>query len=769
MTKRLSWNKYTANKIPTSTPGLYVISQEVLDLINSDSNGIYGYTKVSSYGKKHWKTGQTTAGVIDRIKQQVTSCDEEVVISFFIPTDVVTMVGNGKYDQKILRKLHYIEDNGFDWLNISGPQKSPGTEWGRYKFDNPAELWRDQLSGIQNRKPLSLAIWQLETVDKLITALDGGIKKIIIEACARSGKTNTFTSLLTLIPEQVMVVCAYYTTSFTSFLSETFTWTQFGNIDVHDLRDSNFEEKFNSSIFSGKKVLVLASLHDGTTINKNMKIISKFKDKITVTDEADYGAHTENNVPKVNQIGDGGMIILTTGTNSERARGDHDNIDEFIGLSYFDMLAMRECAEPVIKNKFILDHYQRAVEFEKKLAVPLFFRFDYSKFVPVMDGFEEYAPSFAKCSADVRRAQSFWDGHYTSLIGCSDDMDANCMNIFNLLKQHGDEVRDVIEFVSMQNKQMKDLCDIANGVLGKYFDVHYINGDITTNEKAEKYVKKLILKARMKGKRLWVIASHMCQRSFSVSSINVSVLSYDRGDKGASIQRISRVLTPDEDKMRSYIISLSIDGNRDDKISSIMFDTADALAERENITMPEALRRVEKVFSIFQNDPDGYIIPLTADEYTKEIFNTSNISRLVINKKNIDSIASDPELLQQLYQTLMSESSESSVPVDFGKVFTYKDPLQRNSSSKNTENQLHIQIIKILSIIVSRIQYVSETIRYFDKDLTYDKFLIKVQSDSIVSDTIGVSYDVLNTLVNEKHFSKNLLQMMIEKSSSNAG
>lgn len=762
MTKRLSWEKYTINKVPTSTPGLYVISQEVLDLINSHSNGIYGYTKVSSYSKKHWKTGQTTIGIINRLQQQVVSCDEEVVISFFIPTDVVTMVGNGKYDQKILRKLHYIQDNGFEWLNISEPEKSPGTEWGRYKFDNPEELWREQLSGVQNRKLLSLTICQLEIVDKLITALDGGIKKLIAELCARFGKTNTFTSMLTLIPQQVMVVCAYYTSSFSSFVKEVYQYTQFENIDIHDLRDSNFEQNFNASIFAGKKVIVLASLHDGKNLIKNVEVISKFTDKITVTDEADYGCHTKKIAPKVNRIGKGGMIILTTGTNSDRARGDHNDIESMIKISYFDMLAMRECAEPIIKNKFILDHYQRAVEFEQKLAEPVFFRFDYSKFVPVMDGFEEYAPSFAKCSADVRRAQSFWDGHYTSLIGCSDDMDANCMNIFNLLRQHGDEVKHVIEFLSINNKQMKDLCDIANSVLGKYFIVYYINGNITKNEKAEKHVEELIRKAEKQGKRAWIIASSMCQRSFSVSSINVTVLSYDRGDQGASVQKISRGLTPGKDKLKSYIISLSIDGNRDDKISSIMFDTAETIAEREDITMPQALRKVEKVYSIFQNDPDGYVIPLTADEYTKEIFNTSNISRLVINKNTLDGIISDPKLLRELYESLTSKSSKNSVAVDFGKVSTYKDPLQRNSSLQNSEQKMYTEIIEILSIIVTRIKYVSETIRYFDEDLTYDKFLTKVQSDPAVSDIIGVSYDVLITLLNKKHFNKNILQILVE-------
>jgi len=760
MTKRLSWEKYTAKKVPTSTPGLFVISQEVLDLINSHFNGIYIYTKESSYGKKQWKTGQTTVGAVNRVQQQMTACDEEVVIVCFIPTDVV--VTDHNFDQKIHRKLHYIKDNGVEWLNISEPEKTPGVEWSRYKFDNPIELWKDQLSGVQNRKPLSLTIWQLEVVDKLITALDSGIKKLIAELCARFGKTNTFTSMFTLIPQQVMVVCAYYTSSFSSFVKEAYEYTQFENIDIHDLRDPEFENNFNASIFAGKKVIVLASLHDGKNLNKNVEIISKFTDKITVTDEADYGAHTKNIAPKVNHIGKGSMIILTTGTNSDRARGDHNDIESMIKVSYFDLLAMRECVEPVIKNKFILDHYQRTLDFEQKLAIPFFFRMDYSKYVPAMAGFEQYAPSFAKCSEDVRRAQSFWDGHYQSMIGCSTNMDANCMNIFNLLRQQGDEVKNVIEFLSMNNNQMKELCDIANAVLSKYFVVYYINGKITKNEKAEKYVEELIKKAEKQGKRAWILASSMCQRSFSVPSINVTVLSYDRGDQGASVQKISRGLTPDENKMRSYVISLSIDGNRDDKISSIMFDTAKTLAERENIPMPQALRKVEKVFSIFQNDPDGYVVPLTADEYTKEIFNTSNISRLVINKNNLDAIASDPELLQQLHQTLISKSPKNTVQVDFGKVNTFMEPLQRNSSTKNDEKQMYREILNFLSIIVDRIQYTSNTIKFFEKDLTYGKFLTKVQSDSTVSDTIGVSYDVLNILIDKKCLDKNLLEMLVE-------
>lgn len=761
MTRRLSWEKYIINKVPTGTPGLFVISQEVLDLIHSDPNGIYIYTKESSYSKKQWKTGQTTIGAVNRVQQQMTACDEEVVIVYFIPTKIV--ITDHSFDQKIHRKLHYIKDNGVEWLNISEPEKTPGVEWSRYKYDNPVELWKEQLSGLQQRKVLSLTIWQLETIDKILTALDSGVKKLIAELAARFGKTNTFLSTFTLIPQQVMVVCAYYTSSFSSFVKETYEYTQFENIDVHDLRDPKFEENFNASIFAGKKVVVLASLHDGSNLNKNVEVISKFKDKITVTDEADYGCHTKKVAPKVNEIGKDGMIILTTGTNSDRARGIHDDIESMIKVSYFDMLAMRDYEKVKIKNTRILDLYDRAIEFEQKLAVPLFFRFDYSKFVPAMDGFEKYAPSFAKCSADVRRAQSFWDGHYQSLIGCSTDMDANCMNIFNLLNQHDDEVKHAIEFVSMKNKQMKELCDIANGVLSRYFIVYYINGNITKNEKAEQHVEELIRKAEKQGKRAWIIASSMCQRSFSVPSINVTILSYDRGDQGASIQKISRGLTPDKNKLKSYVISLSIDGNRDDKISSIMYDTAKTVADREGITMPQALRKVEKVFSIFQNDPDGYIVPLTADEYTKEIFNTSNISRIIINKNNLDVIISDQELLNDLTQIFSNESSKVSTPVDFNKTNTYMESINRNGSTPNAEKKEYQNILNILSYIVERIEYISKIIKHFDENLTYDKFIGKVKSDQTVSDTIGVSYKTLNALIEKKCLNESLLQILIEK------
>ena len=760
MTKRLPWEKYISKKVPSGTEGLSVISQEVLDAINSDLNGIYFYTTKGAYAQKKWKTGQTTIGAINRVKQQLTACYEEVIIVAFIPTDIV--LTDHFYDQKIHRKLHYIKDNGVEWMYVSERGNNAGVEWTRYKYNNPVELWKEQLSGIQNRKVLSLTIWQLETVDKIITALDSGVKKLIAELAARFGKTNTFLSTFTLIPQQVMVVCAYYTSSFSSFVKEIYEYTQFENIDVHDLRDPEFEKNFNTSIFAGKKVVVLASLHDGKNLNKNVEIISKFKDKITVTDEADYGAHTKNVAPKVNEIGNHGMIILTTGTNSDRARGIHDNIEGMIKVSYFDMLAMRDCTEVKIKNTRIFDVYDRALEFETKLAVPLFFRFDYSNYVPAMTGFEQYAPSFSKCSADVRRAQSFWDGHYQSLIGCSADMDANCMNIFNLLRQQNDEVKNVIEFVSMKNNQMKELCDIANGVLSKYFIVYYINGNITKNEKAEEHVEELIRKAEKQGKRAWIIASSMCQRSFSVPSINVTVLSYDRGDQGASIQKISRGLTPDKNKLKSYIVSLSIDGNRDDKISSIMFDTAEALAEREGITIPQALRKVEKVFSIFQNDPDGYIVPLTADEYTREIFNSSNISRIIINKNNLDSIISDQKLFDDLMQIFAQDSSDISTPVDIKKPNTYIENVERNSSTPDAEKKVYQHVMNILSYIVERIEYISNTIKHFDKDLTYDKFLNKLESDPTVSDTIGVSYKVLNTLIEKNCFNKSLLQVMIE-------
>ena len=76
-------------------------------------------------------------------------------------------------------------------------------------------------------------------------------------------------------------------------------------------------------------------------VQKNSNIRTQVDDKLVIIDEADFGAHTEQKTPLVQKITGDSPLILTTGTNSERARGQHD-VDDMFLVTYPDMLMMKD-------------------------------------------------------------------------------------------------------------------------------------------------------------------------------------------------------------------------------------------------------------------------------------------------------------------------------------------------------------------------------------------------------------------------------------------
>jgi hypothetical protein len=228
-------------------------------------------------------------------------------------------------------------------------------------------------------------------MDQIFTFLGEGKKKIMAELAARFGKTLEYLSLFVASKYKVMVVGTYYLTALSSFEKEVCRYKEFSDFVVLELGSETFEEDFEYNLNQNKKIVVLVSLCgdkevDHSVRNQNAYIIEQFSNKITIIDEADYGAHTESCVPFVNRIGHGAPVILTTGTNSERARGFHTDVDAFFRVTYLDML-MKAGTKLRIKNA-IVNQFKRADKFERNLAKVQFYRYDWSRFLSYIDGHE---------------------------------------------------------------------------------------------------------------------------------------------------------------------------------------------------------------------------------------------------------------------------------------------------------------------------------------------------------------------------------------------
>lgn len=758
----LDWNQFTFEKVKSGKNGIYYLNQEIADKCKN-LVGFYQYTNKKEFERPNcYKCGQTTVGAVKRISQQVTALatDDFIVIVGFIPSDLAIIKDE---DQRILKELH----NRGECIRLNVINEDVNTkEWAIFPNDNPEEVILDYLNKVENgllKEDASLTIWQIEALDRLINLLDEGHQKIIAELAARFGKTLLYLVLFGYLDRKVMVVGSYYLTALTSFKKEIARYNDFSNFEILDLYDTDFQKSFKSLLKEDKKIVVSASLcgdkeKDETVRNENAEFISKYENKITVIDEADYGAHTKICAPFVDKIGQGAPIILTTGTNSERASNNHNNIDGTVKCTYLDMQMKALSDKIVIKNEF-LRKIKRAVDFELTLVKVKFYRFDWSRFVPVLsDQNVHLNPSFAKCSEDVLKNTAFWTGLYQSLIGTSSNIDLNDYSLFNCLNGKSESV---IQFVNMNNTQIKNLEKIAMSILGKFYDVYAICGKDTPGKEVEQFVKDKIIKAKQNGKKVWILASQMCQRSFSVSDINVVLLSYDNGDLGATIQKISRALTNGNHEKTGYIISLSIDGNRDDKIAPMIMDAAEQVAQHEGISLPDALRKVMKTFPIFQMDEDGCPVQLLADDYAKELFSTSKGIRLAVNREAVCISDFNNEAFDILSNINVSSSKIKKL-IDFPKGKTFKPGQKNHQLTKKQQNDLHSHAHKNLVNILDNLAVTLHYQRMINDRITYSKLIDILDTEKDSGNLVGVNGKQFSILIDHGFIQKGILETYVE-------
>jgi putative intracellular protease/amidase len=171
---------------------------------------------------------------------------------------------------------------------------------------------------------------------------------------------------------------------------------------------------------------------------------------------------------------------------------------------------------------------------------------------------------------------------------------------------------------------------MAREVLPKY-EVIVLSGGLTyngkkiTNRNAEKVVKEIL----EKNKFVLIISTQLAQRSFSIPEITELYLAYDRGENGATIQKMSRTLTPSGVDKVGKIFSLSFDSNRDDKFDGMIVETALNHKNRgEGRSLQEAIRDVLRTVDIFKCTQDGRM-KMEVDEYLHVAMHRKGISRVL--------------------------------------------------------------------------------------------------------------------------------------------
>lgn len=483
----------------------------------------------------------------------------------------------------------------------------------------------------------SLAAWQARTILQVKEARNNGCNTIIAELCARFGKTIWSTALVREVNAPLTIVVSYVLTSFTSFEKDISGYDQFKDIVVVDSGKPDYENAVNAALADSKQVMVFLSMCPGTKRKEKIKFLFNLPfDRLVIVDEADFGVHQPGqSKPLIEAKKDNDCVILMTGTNADKA-ASHWPVDHMLSVVYPQLLIEKKLGQQIYNiplKYFKVDPGRHALVVDIQ-----FYQMDLKRAVDFSisvdpDLFKDngiYLPSWSKTVADPVRAKGFLTRMLESVfLGYNgwDELNADFQTRRSPAKE-GQKVAMMFVPASISNNNLGEVVAIAQSAL-KGFNVIGIYGDTMSNRTAESKVKEEIEKAKNLGQDVLLISAGMAQRSFSVGDISEVYLAYDAGDTGATIQKISRALTPNQPGKVGRIVSLSFDPNRDDKFDSLLIETALNYKKTHGIvSAKEALRDVLKTVDIFRCTPDK-AIKIQADEYLETAIERNSITRVI--------------------------------------------------------------------------------------------------------------------------------------------
>jgi hypothetical protein len=456
-----------------------------------------------------------------------------------------------------------------------------------------------------------------------------------------------------------------------------------------------------------------------------------------------------------------------TGTAIEKVISSLDNVrDNVIRFSYIDMLMIKNGEHPIQKdmNKIKLKESMNSVN---DIVIPQFVRLSLGGITQRFNNIpEEYRTDWNKLFLDVDKSKNILSNLVKSLFGVYNGMATYLVDL-----DTGElSPKDVtMIFANTPNKkQQTKFFNLLKETLGPQYIVMLINGDETSNRKAESMAEKTIASAKRQGKKVVFLSKDMGSRSFSVPEIDTIMLMFDRGAYSTISQKISRGLTPGltylgGKKTHSTIISLSLDANRNE-INPVDEYLVYEGEKVDNNELGEGIKRVLRSINIFVND-NGLLEPIVIDEYANKLINSSTLIRVGMETVKVDSIINDVELVKILTGIEVNNQSEDEKidGIDSSKVVkTDKDKVKENNKNQKVVEDIRQKLKEVLSNIVENIIEISE-INNCESDniiTTLDMIDDKGYNEEVVFE-VGVNCQTVKKIILTGALSEKLLNTII--------
>jgi len=722
-------------------------------------NILYVHTTPTDRQKGKYKFGQTKRTADDRIKEQARTAMSENPEKVWEGTSELT-------DHEVHKKL-----TSMGYVHII-------REWyGGFTSDDEVVTVMSQIisetsqdTRVEYAPRYFQSVIKNQFLSKYQDELSLGYKKIdfALELAPRFGKTIWAIDLLnTLFLNQEIKLCvipSYVLTAITSFKKEFHIFRGYSSNMVFVTSDDDIELVIKDNY--GKKLIVIAlSLHIREHESK-LEIIKSLpsKDKVSIIDEADFGAHRMNSQGKIDYL-NCGLNIYMTGTAIERVALPLSNLrDNIIRWSYTDMLMVKEGSHPIQIGLDSLDESKNSV---KDIVIPQFMRLSLGGVIDNFYSIEpEYRTDWNKLFADVDKAKPVLSNLIKSLFGVYNG------KLTYLVDLDTSEIcsKDVtMIFAGTPNKkQQNKFHKLVQENLGPQFIVELINGDETSNKEAEEMAKKVVARAQREGKKVVFISKDMGSRSFSVSEIDTVMLMFDRGSYATVTQKISRVLTPGktysgDKKVNGNVISLSLDPNREqvNPIDEYLVYEGEKVQVNE---LSDGIHRVLRSVNIFVNDK-GMIEPIVSDEYADKLISSSTLIRVGMDTVKVDSVINDSELVKLLTGVEVNNQTEEEKieGIDSSKVVrTNEEKIKEEKKNQKVIEDLRQKLKEVLSNIVENIVEISE-INNCESDniiTTLEMIDDKGYSEEVVFE-VGIDCQTVKKLILKGALSEKLLNTII--------
>ena len=369
-----------------------------------------------------------------------------------------------------------------------------------------------------------------------------------------------------------------------------------------------------------------------------------------------------------------------------------------------------------------------------------------------------FLPSWSKFASNPVKAKGFFTNMLQAVFeGKGGDDSLNVDYQTGRTAKEGIKVAMMFLPGSTTNINLQEIIPIAEQAL-RGFCVVPVYGEEMTNATAEKKVKEQIETAEKNNQHVLMLSAGMAARSFSIPEITELYLAYDTGDNGATIQKMSRTLTPHNEGKIGRVISLSFDPNRDDKFDSIMIETAQNYKKNHKIPdLKQALRDVLKTVDIFKCQADG-AVKIEIDDYLEEALSRKSIDRVIgkvapINELTREEITALASGNIDVFRAARQQAAQR------GK--TKINTLKKNRGADRTDAN-EKELARAREMIVTIAQNI-DIIKFYGGSSIEDAFKLMdeegedIQND--VTEQFGVPYDMVKELVLTNFINRDLLDL----------